>query len=338
MRPFFTYLIICWAMLPCAGRLIAQDLHFSQPALNPLALNPALTGVFDGSWRATAAHRSQWKSVPVNYNTNTIGADLKIWSKGRNGFAAGMLMAFDRAGDLGLNWNQLGLQGSYTRALGSAHALSGGFGLSFVGRNVDLAKLKVQNQWNGEQFSPGLPTKEPFTSDNTGLKPSLSAGLNWHLQPAGTRSRADVGGSIAHLNQPDLTMAEQYPYALPSRFNAAFSGAWQLNDVLDLVGYGLWQQMQTAHETVAGAGVRAMITNEPANLTSLQFTFGARFGDALIPALQLVHNNWTVGVAYDINISDFDIATNKRGGIEVAVIYCPIPVPPLEKSKSCPIF
>jgi len=338
MRPFFAILITCWVSVQSTGRLAAQDLHFSQPSLNPLAVNPALTGVFEGPWRVTAAHRTQWKSVPVNFRTNTVGADLKLWKKGSNSFSGGLLMAFDRAGDLGLNWNQFGLQGSYTRALGAAHALTGGFGLAFVQRNVNLSKLKVQNQWDGEQFVPGLPTKEPFMADNTGLKPSLSAGINWHVQPTGTRSRADIGGSAAHLNQPDLTLAESYPFDLPMRFNATFSGALQLNDALDLVGYGLWQQLQTAHETVAGAGVRTIISQQAANFTALQFTLGTRFTDALIPALQLERNNWTVGISYDVNISDFDVATNKRGGVEIAVIYRPIPVPPLTTAKSCPIF
>jgi hypothetical protein len=61
-------------------------------------------------------------------------------------------------------------------------------------------------------------------------------------------------------------------------------------------------------------------------------------GDALIPAVQYEYGDWTIGLSYDWNISDFDVATRGRGGFELAVLYRPLPVPPVKKFKSCPVF
>ena len=40
-----------------------RDIHYSQYYASPLTLNPALTGKFNGYYRATAIYRDQWRNV-----------------------------------------------------------------------------------------------------------------------------------------------------------------------------------------------------------------------------------------------------------------------------------
>ena len=40
-----------------------QDPHFSQFFSSPLTLNPALTGKFDGVFRAAGNYRDQWPAI-----------------------------------------------------------------------------------------------------------------------------------------------------------------------------------------------------------------------------------------------------------------------------------
>ncbi|RYE11728.1 MAG: type IX secretion system membrane protein PorP/SprF, partial [Sphingobacteriales bacterium] len=48
-------------LLLCTAKSFAQtDPHFSQYYANPLYLNPALTGVIDGDYRATVNFKQQW--------------------------------------------------------------------------------------------------------------------------------------------------------------------------------------------------------------------------------------------------------------------------------------
>ncbi len=312
----------------------AQDLHFSQFYHNPMHYNPAQTGVFQGNLRAMGLYRSQWTSVPVSYQTFSVGADMKAMERGANSIGAGLLIQNDKAGDAGLRWTQLGICGSVSRALTERHALSVGFGVGLVQRRFDISGLKFKNQWTGDVFDPGLPTKENFNR-SSGLAPTLSAGINWNLQVPGARTMANAGVAAFHLNQPSVSFQDDPDERLPLRLAFSANSAVQLNEFLDLIVFAGAQQMRTARELEGGGGVRLWLTP---GQNAVQFTLATRLGDALIPALQYEFGDWTVGLSYDWNISDFEQATRGRGGYELAVIYRTVPAPAVKTFKSCPIF
>jgi len=315
----------------------AQDLHFSQFYHNPWQLNPAATGVFNGDWRLAGVYRSQWASVPVNYNTFALAFDRKMLQRGATQISAGLLLENDQAGDAGLRWTQLGLMGSVAQNLTDQQTLVVGAGLAFVQRSFSIEKLKFKNQWTGDVYDAALPNGESFAS-SSGLAPTLSAGLQWHYRATETRTQLDVGVGAAHLNHPSVSFWDDAPIKLPMRLSLLVDGGWQLNEQLDLIGFGSVQQMTKAQEIIFGAGLRRLLSNEIANVTALRFSLATRWQDAIIPAVQMERNNWTVGVSYDYNISGFQSATGHRGGFEIAIIYRHVPVPPLKASKSCPIF
>jgi hypothetical protein len=114
--------------------------------------------------------------------------------------------------------------------------------------------------------------------------------------------------------------------------------ALQLSEWLDLIVFGMAQQLGNSREMVYGAGLRRILSNAPGNFLAARFSLANRMGDAFIPAVQIERNNWTVGVSYDWNTSAFQNATSKRGGVEVSVVYQLLPAPPLKSVKTCPIF
>lgn len=317
--------------------VIAQDLHFSQFYHHPLHLNPAATGVFPGTWRIAGLYRSQWASVPVDYRTFAAAFDSKLVERGGSQISGGLLLERDRAGDGRLSWTQVGLSGSLARALSDRQTLVAGLALALAQRSIDVGRLKFKNQWTGDVYDASLPTGESF-GPSSGLVPTLSAGLLWRYAPVDTRTYLTVGLGAAHLNRPVLSFRDDTPVKLPMRFNLQLQGSWQLNDVLDLVGFSWAQQMTTTREIVIGAGMRRILTTGPANLTAVQFSLATRVGDAFIPAVQLERNNWTLGLSYDCNVSGFQVATGYRGGFELAAVYRYMPVPSMPVSKSCPIF
>jgi type IX secretion system PorP/SprF family membrane protein len=331
-----------------AARMNAQDLHFSQFYHNPLHLSPAQTGMFAGDFRATGQYRSQWKSVPVDYRTFGISAELKprFGKKVKDDAAArprawlvalGAQVQRDQAGDGGLSWMQAGLTGSVAHALGAAQAVSVGFGVALAQRSVDLGALKFRQQWNGEVFDPARPTGESF-EQSSGLTPTASVGLAWHYQPAGSRARAAIGAGLFHVNRPAIGFRDDLPFKLPNRLALHADGRLPLGQRLDVVAFALGQRMGTAQEVVAGGGLRLLLNSTPGRNTAVQASLAARLGDALIPAVQLEYEAWTVGLSYDLNTSRFEQATSGRGGPELAVVYRPLPVPPLKTFKACPIF
>jgi len=331
MKPtrFFTLVFLC-----LAANTGAQDLHFSQPYHNPMHFTPAQTGVFRGDLRAMGLYRSQWTSVPVSYRTFAGAFDMKAWQRGANTLGAGLLIQQDKAGDAGLSWLQIGFSGSATRALNDMNSLSVGFGVSVAQRRFDISGLKFKNQWTGDTYDASLPTKESF-NESSGLSPTLSAGLNWRLEIPGTRTEANVGIGAFHLNRPAIGFDPDGSEQLPMRLAVLANTAVALNETYDLIVFAMGQRMRTAQEILFGAGGRLWLVP---GQTALQFTLGMRLGDALIPTLQYEYGDWTIGLSYDWNRSDFEAATNGRGGFELAVVYRSLPVPPVKTFKSCPVF
>ena len=59
--------------------LQAQDKHFTQFYAAPLTLNPALTGAFNGKYRASVIYRDQWRNVLDDpYVTFASAIDVKF--------------------------------------------------------------------------------------------------------------------------------------------------------------------------------------------------------------------------------------------------------------------
>lgn len=318
-----------------SGQTFAQDLHFSQFYHNPLQYNPALTGIFRGDLRVSGLYRSQWTSVPVSYRTFSGVVDWKTIKRNTNLLSIGLLLEHDRAGDAALSWTQVGATAGVAHALNEQQAVSVGVGLALVQRSFDISGLKFRNQWTGEIYDPALSTGESFNK-NSGLAPSLSAGLNWHYGPAESRTRLDAGAGVFHLNKPKVSFLDDAEQALPMRLSLLLNGALQTGELTDVVAFAAVQQMGKAREIIAGGGLRRLLT--PDNETAVQFTLALRPGDALIPAFQFEWQNWTAGISYDWNTSGFDVATGGRGGFEVAVVYRTMPVPPVKTYKVCPIF
>jgi len=331
--PITTFIMVLLSWSASVG----QDVHFSQFYLHPITLNPAATGVFEGDFRFAAAYRSQWTSVPVSYSTFAGAADWKAVRRNTNLLSVGFAMQHDRAGDAGLTWTHAGATAAVTQALGEKQALGVGFGFGFAQRAFDLSNLTFKNQWTGDLFDPGRATKESLRN-STGLVPTLSAGLNWHYGPSDSRSRLDIGAGANHLNRPKFSFDADSPNRLPMRITANAAGALQVAERLDVSAFGAVQHMADAYEILMGGGVRCILSSGLGNATAVQFSLATRLGDAFIPALQVERNAWTLGLSYDINTSPFQVATGRRGGFEVAVVYRALPVPPVKAVKSCPIF
>ncbi len=279
--------------------------------------------------------RGQWASVPVLYQSVALGTDRKIWQRGHQAIAAGLLLQGDRAGDAILSWVQLGLSLSASQRLGERQYVAVGFSALLAQRQFDISRLKFGNQWTGDAYDPGLPSRETF-GHTSGLVPSLGAGLSWRLLGADYRSGAQVGIGAFHLNRPSVGFRDAArALHLPVRWSLSAQATQALGGSTDLVFMGGAQQMGTAREIMAGGGARLWLKPQE---TALRFTASIRLGDAIIPAIQYEWGDWTFGISYDWNISDFQVATRGRGGLEMVAVYQPVPAPPVKAFKSCPVF
>lgn len=323
--------------------LPAQDMHLSQFYNAPQYLSPALTAVDKADIRFMGSYRGQWEQAIFNPYTTFFGAfDMKLYPKYNDRFfwGAGADFAYDAAGDGQLGLLGLNLNLSFTYALDRENFLSIGLTGGGAQRSFNLGELTFDQQHNGEQFDPNRPTGENFPTQAQFFS-DFGAGLNYHGQKIGKRTQLDVGGAVFHLNTPNQAFYAADESPLPMRISLYMRPLLQLSERVDLPLQGTAQFQGPYFEAVAGAGLRFYLNLIPSREIALELGGSYRFnsiGDAIIPHLQLLYHQWQVGFSYDINISDFSVATLYRGGPEISVRYAITKVKPLDRVRLCRLY
>lgn len=320
---YFKHLCLSVLGLLLSGTLAAQDIHYSQFGNSPLNVSPALTGAFDGDTRFGANYRSQWSNVPVGYTQFTGFTDMKFVRKKLEDqpltpWSGGLLFDYDRAGDSKLNLLQLGVSGSYTLALTKSNALIFGGMLSGVQRAFDTSILRFGDQYNGKD--PVTDTEEVFP-DQSKVYGSVDAGVTYRFQSVQKRTNLNLGGAAYHLNRPKRNFNDEAEARLPLRYSLYGMGTFQLTDALD-IAVRANHQIQGPHtETVLGVGLPIHLQSTRTKELSFQPGISWRIDDAIIPFILVNYKQWQAGLSYDINTSQFNQATNGRGGPELSLIY-----------------
>ena len=326
-------------LLGCSVIVPAQDIHFSQFYNSPLNLNPALTGMFSGDQRFQLNYRNQWFSVPVPYTTISGAYDQKFYQRWLpNGlFGGGLIFNYDQAGDAKLSWAQLGLNLAYTHQLADEVYLSGGFLVQFGQRAFEPARLRFDDQYNGDIFDESIPSLEAFPSTSIAFL-DLGAGLNISIRDEDSRSIINGGFSFRHLNQPQVGFLEKSSVSLPMVINGYALATVEASRSMDVVVNAFGQFQGPYREMVAGAGVKYHVTEDKGKELALLVMVSYRSADALIAHFEVFYQNWHLGLSYDINISAFTAASNSNGGPEVSLRHIITKVKPPETFKACPIF
>lgn len=334
--------------------LIGQDVHFTQFYNTPLLLNPGLAGVFGGNTRFQASYRNQWSSVPVDYNTFAAAADHKfIGPRARSGFfTGGLSFNYDRAGASRLTFLALNLHGSYTQKLTRHFYATVGAQLSGVQRRFDISDLTFDSQYDqgAGVADPSLGSGESFLDNERNNFFDLSTGVNFRWQALSDaalidrmekRSALDFGVGIFHLNRPNQSFIEGIDSPLSHRISPYAMGVLQLGKDFDLVGTMTIQVQRPYNEYVAGLGGRLHLKRTVKAQLALQLAGLVRFhelGDTFSPAFELHYNKWHFSFSYDVTLSEFNVATNRRSGPELSIRYTIKEVKPLPTFKICPLI
>lgn len=319
-------------------QVTAQDIHFSQFNNEPLALNPALTGNYECDWRAGLNYRSQWSTL-APYKTYAAFFDMPVIRGigGTDNLAAGINLFNDVSGDGNLSNLTASLSAAYHKGLGRNHYISLGVSGSFSQKSLQWDQLYFATQFDGASFNPDLPSFENYSGENinnidVGVGLVYKGKMNQYLQ-------VEVGGALNHLNTPNETFLGDEANELGSRITA--HGRFVINATKNfaIIPTGLFMTQSGAKEIVAGADLGYYMENPNFPAT---FYLGAysRFGDAIIPHIGIDYKNFKLGVSYDVNNSDLQVATNSKGGLEISLIYqgCILPVIPEQYILPCPRY
>ncbi|MEO5907427.1 MAG: PorP/SprF family type IX secretion system membrane protein [Saprospiraceae bacterium] len=322
----------------CTQTISAQDIHLSQYHFDRLQINPALTGIFNGNRQVALIHKQQYFSVPVDYLTFSGSFDTKFLKtlSQKGFFSAGALFNYDQAGESELSYGSLSINGSYTRALTKAFYIGVGAYVGGGQRSFKELGLTFDNQWISGAFDPNAPTGETFDKTSFFFL-DVGAGLNLRLQGK-DRTKLDLGVGSFHLNQPGFSFYDNDNIKLPIRLAFYGTGILKLASRIDLYGNGMIQQQGPYEETVVGGGIILHLSTKRAREVELHLGVATRLEDAIIPMIALGYDGWKGGFSYDVNTSDFQNATDKKGGPEFFLTYTWKKLYPLEQTRVCSIF
>jgi type IX secretion system PorP/SprF family membrane protein len=297
---------------------MSQDIHWSQFDANPIFQNPGNTGHFNGDVRFVGNYRDQWRAVTTPFQTISISADGKPYNHRNLGI--GGLFFHDMSGDGTFRTIELQLNASYVFKLSkdSNHIIRPGVNIGMNHRQINWNALSFGNQYNGITYDPTLPTNELYANDR---KTNFSAGLGAIYEfNIDKRKQITAGASAFNLNRPNqgfyFTKVRR-----DIRTNVFLRGTYPLGFDFDLIPSMQLTIQGKYREYMVGSSLKYTLVNRLGTYRAVYAGLWYRNRDAAFLSLGMDYQNWFVGLSYDINFSSLAVASNARGGMEIAVRY-----------------
>lgn len=314
----------------------AQDTRFAQFYYTPMQINPALTGVFEGQFRGIANYRDLYSSVLADNPYRSISASFDMRTNvGRyDHFGIGISALRDEAGKSGYSQTSFSLSGSYQKQMGgSRYNRSNQFLVAGAQLGLGQRGFDWQNLWFSQQFDlgtyavdQGIDNGENFTTNTTDLYADFSAGILYY-SVFGLNQSLYFGGSIQHLNEPNISFLENNDEKLPTKYVIHAGGEFPMGDDISLLPAAAFMSQGPSMSTTAGANIRysrrewqevairaGLWGHASNNLEKVHF-------DAVTVSAIIEIERMNFGLSYDITTSGLKDANNSRGAFEVSVIY-----------------
>lgn len=334
MNRIILQLIIC--LLISTFKLDAQDITFSQFFENPILRNPALAGIFEGDIRVEGTMRNQWQNVTIPYKTQALSTEVKFpIGTQADWMTAGLQLTHDVAGDIQLGRTQVLPVVNFHKSISSDN--DNYLSLAFMGGPVisqfDPTLLKL-----GDQYDPLTGSYDPNVTSNQRFDRSnftywdVSTGLSWSSSfdmGNDNTARYYLGAGLFHLNQPKVGFYTN-DTTTTLRKKWAFNGGLSLplSDLNTLIFYIDYLRQGGNRQFLGGVMYGTNIFHDyfPSNndlYKDVSLYAGAfyRWNDALIPTLKLDMYDFSVGISYDITLSQLSSAAQSKGGFEFNLSY-----------------
>lgn len=297
---------------------VAQDIHWSQFNDNPIFQNPGQAGNFKGDLRFVGNHRDQWRSVTVPFQTTSFSMDGRI--KKLKNLGVGGLFFHDVVGDGQLRTAELQLNANLPIYLkkDSSFVIRPGINVGVNQRQLNPQNFNFDNQFNGIQYDPTLPTNEIFTTTRrTNFSTGLGAVIDYRVSK---KSVVDAGIGFFNLNRPDQSFfGTKIQRDIRTNIHARYTRKLK-TDLFLLPSFNLSLQGKYK-EFVLGSSIKYVLLNHLGQYRAVYAGIWYRTKDAGFVTVGMDYQNWFVGVSYDMNFSKLTQASNARGGLEIAVRY-----------------
>jgi type IX secretion system PorP/SprF family membrane protein len=307
-----------WMAIPACGlwqSARAQvDPHFSQYYIQPMNLNPALTGAMEGDYRVSGVWRSQYNNT---LTTKGISAE-KTTNKNTN---FGFNLVNQSTNDKSYSYTNGYLSMAYTGVRfgkNADHYLVMAMQFGFISRKFDITKMQFGSQWiSGTGFDPSSNSSEVF------MKPSVTsfdAGAGIVYYDASPNQTVNFFGGISayHITRPtDPYLSDAARTRLDVRYSVHAGVRIIASDLLSIVPTAIYMKEGNAEEKMAGAYFQVYANEE----TDVMFGAYYRLNDAVSPFAGLCYKGLTFGLSYDVNASDKGAGGMKGNSLELSISF-----------------
>lgn len=328
--------------------VMAQDISFSQKYVSSTYLNPALTGIFNGSVRLGVQYRDQWNSpLDASFQSYAASGDLKYNIKAfdetsRDILGVGIQFINDRIEGIDFNTTLIGLNTAFHKSLNNRydHFLGAGFQVGIIQKNINYEQLQFADQYNNiDAYS--FPTAEPLPTNNFAIE-DFSFGLLYLISP-NSRFSYRAGMAYQHISGPNVSffrLNDDYSTNdIIRKFTFHNSANFTMGPYLDLIPRLIVQAQGPFVSAEIGANTK-FTTFSKDNIT-FHLGLGAQVArdlesvdiTTLIPFVGFQLNNFLIGLSYDIglntlirnnrNFSTFEFSMSYLGEYDNQPLFCP---------------
>ena len=303
-------------LLAGMGTAKAQDPHYTQYYVYPSWLNPALTGVFDGSARVSAIYRNQWGNIASPYQTPGVSADFNT----NKNAAFGVSVLNQRAGDGGFNYTTAYASMAYSGVRFGANGykrLNMGFQLGMIQRRFDISKMSFGEQWNPTTgYNPGAGTGEAL-SKTSATSFDAGVGVMYYDAQPGKKANLFAGVSASHITRPTDQFSASGDAKIPVRYTGHAGLRIMINEVASITPNVLYMRQGSAEEKMVGAYLQMNVAEDA------DFMIGAnyRIKDAISPYIGVYVKEFLIGASYDVNTSDLGKMAKGSNSFELSLSY-----------------
>ncbi len=296
--------------------------QFTQFNLNPIFMNPAQTGAYEGTYRVGGIYRSQWNTTNPQYKTlvGYVDAPILMVAK-RHWVGIGLMYGKDVAGRHELGTRIIALSGAFHYAMDKRYKNVLTLGLQFGAGGSGLNSINQPDAFNSQLAGVGGNPWDKIADKNISYT-DFNAGLLLK-STIDKKSKIAVGFTLAHLSKPKNSLLKTKPIDVFIPLYVAGTVAYdrKLNNKLSIHPSILIHKQTDAFtanaQVMMGYKMAKKGTSEPMTLKG-GLGYDAN-GNAANVLLGVEYKTIVVGLGYDLNTGALQNAA--KNALEIAVQY-----------------
>ena len=294
-----------------------------------------MTAFMNNKFRVSTIYRNQWQTVSPGYNTFFAGFEFQPWvsTNESKGLGLGVCFTNDVAGSLSFGERDIAFSGSYFFSPDRYNRYYIAFGIQGMRKNWSMNLINAE-------FNREMTYDDNIRYDNLNTY-DFSLGIT--LQYSGNNNNLlNIGLACFHINQPQLSYFADNSTYMHRRISAQLSYMFPAKyyDNISLNPQLLLQHQHNYNEILAGGDIIVNLNNTFFTDQVVSAGIYLRNLDAIVICPKYKYNDFTAGIAYDVNISKLSKVSNTYGAVELWLSYSFNPIYYKQKTTKipCPIF